>query len=114
MIKVYSRYPIAVQEYNPNTDRTMILKGVNSHAITVPMGTPYCNEVEEEDWQHFLSKYGNRKAYFDKRNGDMFFTASSKADAAKRVADSKPVVDEKHIVTKQKTVENYKNSEVLG
>lgn len=111
-ITIYSKYPIPVQFFNPSNNHTFILEGMNSHAVEVPAGTPKANQVDAEDWQWLKETYGTRKSWFDPINGDMFYEAKNEKDAKLKMADSKPVIDDIHLVSKQKNVQNYKEDKL--
>jgi len=121
-ITVYSKFPIGVQFYNPNNGRDVTLNGTNSHKLEydnatghhkliVPDNLPYANVIEEEDWNYFKEKYGNRTAYFDKLNGDCFYTAKDEKEAISRNDNSKKMIDDKFIVSKQKGISKQSKGE---
>lgn len=107
-ITVYSKLPTSVKFFNPNNNHEIILEGINQHLVDVPAGTPRSNEIDQEDWDFIKTKYADRKSYFDKTNGDMFFTAKNVKEARQKLSDSKPVIAEEHMVTKNKNVSLYK------
>ena len=121
-INVYSKFPIAVQFENPNNGHNVIIYGVNSHKLEfngslnlhtqiVENHVPFTNEIDEEDWAYFKEKYGNRTAYFDKLNGDCFFTAKDIKEATIKSKDTKDMVDDKFVVSKQTNIKQTKKGD---
>jgi hypothetical protein len=121
-VTVYSKYPVGVQFTNPNNGHEVEFKGVNSHKLEfdnasghhkliVPENLPYSNLVDEEDWLYFKDKYGNRSAYFDKLNGDCFYTAKDEKEAISKNDNTKKMIDDKFIVSKQKGISKQTKGE---
>ena len=113
-ITIYSRFPVAVDFFNPETEVTTTLKGMNSHTLEVPEGTPVANLVDPKEWEFIKSKYGNRPSYFHHRNGHMFFTAESPQEAKLKLNDSKPIFTDKDIVSKSKVIKQVTAKELAA
>ena len=107
-VTVYSKLPISVKFTNPANNHVFELKGMNSHVLDVAPNTPQANIIDEEDWQFVKDKYGERKSYFDKINGDMFFTAKNVKESKAKMDDSKPVIEDQFLVTKTAKINQYK------
>lgn len=107
-ITVYSKFPIGVEFFNPANNHKITMRGMNSHVLDVAPNTPQANIMDEEDWQFIRDKYGERKSYFDKVNGDMFFTAKNTKESKIKLNDTKPVIEEKFLVTKSAQIHEYK------
>lgn len=107
-VTVYSKLPTSVKFFNPNNNHEVILEGINQHVAFAPVGTPRANQVAAEDWEWIKTTYGDRKSYFDKINGDMFFTAKNEKEAKQKLNDSKPVMADEFLVGKSKKLTAYK------
>lgn len=102
---------------------TITFHGMNKHGFNFANGSfhpdlskegvPFANpNIPIDAWTFFKNKYGDRSSYFDKRNGDLFFEATSIKEAISKVKDSKPVISDKDLISKQKGIKQIAKNEV--
>lgn len=119
IVQVYSRSPIAHQFelVSPaGAASTHIIRGTNSHAIlTGGVEVPYVTEMEESIFNQIKEKYANHPWLFGGKNPEtgimcdaQIYLAKSSSDAAKKMKDSKPVLDQNALVGKVAGIEKFK------
>lgn len=118
MIKVYSTAPIS-HGFDIN-GKKYIIKGTNSHTIldtSVIHGAtvaPYVTEMDEAIFAQIQDKYKMHIYVFGgtlntgEKIEPLIYTAKSDGDALKRSKDKPPVIPDENIISKQKTIEAFK------
>lgn len=107
-IQVYSKFPINVEFYNPTNNSHFIIKGTNQHKLDGVEGVARLNTLRKDDWEWLKETYKDRKSFFDKFGGDMFYVAGNQKEADQHVEDSKQIIDDKYLVTgKKSTIKKY-------
>jgi formylmethanofuran dehydrogenase subunit E len=113
-VTIYSKLPAAFQFENPNTGRTIVVLGTNSHKIKTTEEQPVKNGMEQEDWEYFKEKFKDPShGYFDKRKGDTVYQAADDADALIISQCGEQVIADKNVITKTPNVKKFNNADNL-
>lgn len=99
MPKIYSKHFISTS-FPLSNGRKVIIHGTNKHELELPHGTPYCNEVNDTDWQDVLREYqetGRAPHLFgDATHMALIFEAPNNDAAFDEANDAPDVLSPKH------------------
>lgn len=102
-VQIYSKFPINVEFHNPNNNSRFVIQGTNQHKLDGVENIARLNTIRKDDWEWLKETYKDRKSFFDKFGGDMFYLAGNQKEADQRAADSKQIIDDKYIVSDKKS-----------